>query len=388
VKITMRSDGRVETRGHLDSISIEDGVLILGGWAFSAERSIDSFRVTCGDQACDNIDVTMNIPSADVSKPWVSTINLGRGLPRAAMAQLANCRFRIRVPLPNGAVQERIRTSIIGVTPLVGRLQGNLLLGIIEPFLPIPPQEHIDSVGGGCYEGVSAAVLGHLIQWSGLRPDIDVLDAGCGVGRIAHSLVHYLNPTARYEGFDVALPLVRWAQDNITARFHNFNFRRVDIYNKVYNPGGSIQGAEFCFPYEDESFDFVFSTSLFTHLLAADAHRYLDETYRVLRPGGRCFHTFFLLNQESESLIRAGKSSLNLVHAMGECFVHSAESPEGAVGYPERRMLKYIAKRGFTLRKKYLGEWCGRPERQFYQDVLILEKRPRRRFWSIRRRAG
>jgi ubiquinone/menaquinone biosynthesis C-methylase UbiE len=373
----MHSHERVETRGSLDRAALEDGVLILEGWAFSSGRAIDSFGVSVGDKTFNNVEVAINLPSKDVADVFrasaggASRVNPGRGLPSAAMAQVENCRFRIRVPL-TAAVQERIRTSIIGLSPRVGRREGNLLLNLVEPYLPPPPQEFTDFVGGG-YHGVSVSILGNLIQWGGLKPDMDVLDAGCGVGRMAYSLAHYLNPTARYEGFDIAVPLIRWAQENTTSRFPNFNFRPVDIYNKHYNPGGSIQGIDFRFPYENESFDFVFSISLFTHLLAADARHYLDESFRVLRPGGRCFHTMFLLNRESKSLIRAGKSVYNLVHPVGECFSNSAEVPEGAVGYPERLMLDFVAERGFTVREKYSGEWCGRPPR---------------RFWFMQRRAG
>src|SRR5262249_24204952 len=149
------------------------------------------------------------------------------------------------------------------------------------------------------------------------------------------SLVHYLAPTARYEGFDIGAPVIRWAQENITPGFPNFRFQRVDIYNKAYNPGGPVKAAEFRFPYEDESFDFVFSTSLFTHLLTADARHYLEECARVLRPGGHCFHTCLLLDPEAESLIREGRSILNLVHPVEECFTNSPEVPEAATGYRE-----------------------------------------------------
>jgi SAM-dependent methyltransferase len=380
----MRSHARIETIGCIDHTAIEDGVLILGGWAFSTGRPVDSFRVSSGGQAFDHVDVAMNLPSPGLAE-WFQA--KGKSLPQAAMAQVGNCRFGIRVRLDK-AEQERTRTSIIGLVPLVGRREGNLLLNLAESYLPTPPEKYIDIIGGG-YHAVSVNILGRLIQWAGLRPDMDILDAGCGVGRVAHSLVHYLAPTARYEGFDIAAPLIQWAQQNITARFPRFNFRNVDIYNKFYNPGGSIQGADFRFPYEDGSFDLVFSTSLFTHLLAADVRHYLDESYRVLRPGGRCFHTLFLLNQESESLIRAGKSLFNLVHPVGECLTHSLEAPEGAVGFPEPLMLEWIAERGFALRGKYLGDWCGRSAHQFGQDVLILEKRPRRRFWPLQwRQAG
>jgi SAM-dependent methyltransferase len=388
----MNSRRTVETRGSLSEARIDDGALILEGWAFSAGRPIDSFTVSCGDRLCDDIDISINLPSPYLPEflqapvGGISDIHKRMVLPPSAMSQVANCCFRVRISL-TGLDEERIKTSIIGVTPLVGRKVGNLMLGFVEPFLPTPPEEFVEFIGGG-YHAPSVAMLANMVQWGGLRPHMDVLDAGCGVGRMAYSLAHFLNPASRYEGFDVAKPLIKWCEENITARFPNFTFRSVDIYSKFYNPGGSIQGADFRFPYPDESFDFVFSTSLFTHLLAEDARRYLDETYRVLRPGGRCFHTCFLLNRMSRSMIRAGKSRKNLVHAVGECFTDCPDAPEGAIGFPEHLLLEHVADLGFTVREKYSGDWCGRPERHFIQDVLILEKRPRRGFWFLPRRAG
>ena len=96
----------------------------------------------------------------------------------------------------------------------------------------------------------------------------------------------------------------------------------------------------------------------------------------------------FLINRESRSLIRAGKSWLHLSQPVGECFTNSLEVPEGALAYPEPLMLEFVAERGFTVREKYLGEWCGRPEKQFIQDVLILEKRLPRKFWFLQKKAG
>jgi len=50
-------------------------------------------------------------------------------------------------------------------------------------------------------------------------------------------------------------------------------------------------------------------------MFTPDMENYLKEISRVLKPGGRCFITYFLLNNESEKLIKTGKSSQNLFMA-------------------------------------------------------------------------
>lgn len=80
---------------------------------------------------------------------------------------------------------------------------------------------------------------------------------------------------------------------NITPKYPNFNFQLADIYNKMYNPQGKYKASDYKFPYANETFDFVFLTSVFTHLLPQDMERYLSEIARVLKKNGRCFITFF-----------------------------------------------------------------------------------------------
>ena len=53
------------------------------------------------------------------------------------------------------------------------------------------------------------------------------------------------------------------------------------------------------FPCADNSFDLVFLTSVFTHMFAGDVENYLSEISRVLKPGGKCLITWFLLDEVS-----------------------------------------------------------------------------------------
>jgi SAM-dependent methyltransferase len=232
----------------------------------------------------------------------------------------------------------------------------------------------VDRVGGGFLD-VSCPALGYLIQLAGLKPDSHVLDVGCGTGRIAFILAHHLEPTARYEGFDIMEDLIRWDEREITTRVPHFRFQHVNVYNKYYNPSGTLSASEFRFPYPNRSFDLVYLGSVFTHMLADEVRHYLDEIERVLRPGGRCLATCFLMNEESRALIDEGRSSQPLIHPANECFVSNPEIPEWVVGYDESVLLGWIAERGFTLGGKYYGFWCGRGKFRTYQDIMVYQKK-------------
>ena len=62
------------------------------------------------------------------------------------------------------------------------------------------------------------------------------------------------------------------------------------------NPKGRFRASECRFPWDDESFDFVLLTSVFTHMLPADREHYLSEIARVMSRGAKCVITHFILD--------------------------------------------------------------------------------------------
>lgn len=244
------------------------------------------------------------------------------------------------------------------------------VLGRSDPLTP--PRKLLFSVGGSLENG--DRIVGWLRDLAALKPDEAVLDVGCGVGRVALPLTGYLSPAGRYDGFDIMRPLVGWCRRVITPRFPNFRFRHADIFNREYNPRGKLPGRDFRFPYPDGSFDVVFLTSVFTHLMPPDAAHYLREIGRVLRPGGRCLATFFLLNDESNRLVDAGHGAFTLEPADGACRVHSRQVPETCVAVDERFIERAVRDAGLAMDRPRYGKWCGREAWFDFQDVTILRK--------------
>src|SRR5208283_4898961 len=129
-------------------------------------------------------------------------------------------------------------------------------------------------------------IFRQLIEPGGLKADDHVLDVGCGIGRVAIPLIRFLNEKGRYEGFDIVPAGIDWCEDKISQRYTNFNFQLCNVYNKVYHPSGWLHADEYTFPHADESFDFVFLSSVFTHVLPAGLENYLSEISRVMKTGG------------------------------------------------------------------------------------------------------
>ena len=240
----------------------------------------------------------------------------------------------------------------------------------------IPPRHMVNTIGGGDAQVVGREFFRHFVDVGGLRANDSVLDVGCGVGRMALPLTEFLTPKARYEGFDIAADEIRWCARHITRKYPNFRFQVSDVYNAVYNARGTLPAAHYRFPFEDGEFSFVFLTSVFTHLRPDDQRNYLFEAARVLRPGGRLFATFFLLNAESVALITAGNSSLNFAHALDGCRTTDRNTPELAIAFQEEMIVGLHREAGLEAYGPiHHGSWCGRTRFLSYQDIVVCIKR-------------
>jgi SAM-dependent methyltransferase len=238
----------------------------------------------------------------------------------------------------------------------------------------VPPRRMI-FVGGQDFIEVGDQFLSNFKELGKLSPDASVLDIGCGIGRMARPLTSYLSKNGRYEGFDIDRRGIEWCQRNITPKFPQFNFQCIDIYNEVYNPKGKIHSTEFRFPYPDESSDFIFLTSVFTHMFPPDVANYTKEIARVLRKGGRSLITYFLWNEESKALVKAGKSSINFRYEINGCMSSEEAMPEAAISLPQEYVETLHQKHGLAIQSPiHYGSWCGRSNYLSYQDIVVASK--------------
>lgn len=207
----------------------------------------------------------------------------------------------------------------------------------------------------------------------GLRPTDRILDIGSGIGRKTLPLLAFLRGGS-YEGIDPIARQVRWCVEKITPKYPNFKFRKIDVWNKLYNPSGHLKPSDFTFPFKDNEFDFVILGSVFTHMFSGDMRHYINEIARVLKAGAHGMITFFLLNHESEALITDGKSSLNLIYEYEDgSKASNSERLESAVGHQEHTVLDVFEHRGLKAEVAERGSWCGRTA-SYYQDVIKITR--------------
>jgi SAM-dependent methyltransferase len=225
------------------------------------------------------------------------------------------------------------------------------------------------------FDAIGNTFLRYFIELGGLQPEESVLDVGCGLGRMAIPLTGHLSERGRYRGIDIGREAIASCQRNITGKHPHFQFEVADVYNQAYNPRGAHKASEYQFPYPDGTFDFVYLVSVFTHMLPLEVRNYTAEVARVLKPGGRCLITYFLLNPQSRELIDAGRSSFGFPHQHGEYWVMNERVPEEAVAYEESFIREVYAQIGLSIDEPIrYGCWCGREEFLDFQDILIARK--------------
>jgi SAM-dependent methyltransferase len=238
----------------------------------------------------------------------------------------------------------------------------------------IPPRSMI-FIGSGDFTWIGREFKGYFVQLGGLQSNERVLDVGCGIGRMAVPLTDYLSPDGEYWGFDIVEKGVDWCRKRISPKYANFHFHHSDVYNKSYNPKGAVLPQDYRFPFADGFFDFVFLVSVFTHMLPAGLENYVREISRVLRAGGRCLCTFFILNDEARSLIQSGRSALDFEYELEGCRTIDREVPEESVAYEEADVAKLLEACGLSISEPVsYGSWCGRASFLTFQDLIVASK--------------
>ncbi len=200
------------------------------------------------------------------------------------------------------------------------------------------------------------------------------LDVGCGCGRMAVPLTRYLTSSSTYHGFDINPEAILWCKRNISSKFPHFTFDTLDIFNSVYNPQGTSAGDTITFPYPGASFDFVFLTSVFTHILPDVIERYLSEIARVLKQDGICLATFFLTTHMQTS------TSLGVLYAIQApqtvFYTTDRDHPEDILVYNEGYIRTLFAQHSLVIIEPIrYGSWTEKNLSALtLQDVIISKK--------------
>jgi ubiquinone/menaquinone biosynthesis C-methylase UbiE len=121
------------------------------------------------------------------------------------------------------------------------------------------------------FRSSAASTVQNLLGLAHIRASDQVLEVGCGVGRIGRELATHCSS---WTGADISANMLRHA----SARLRGIG--SVSLI-RLHRVGLS--------EFEDNSFDVVYFTNMLMHLDEMDRWQYVEESLRVLRPDGRIF---------------------------------------------------------------------------------------------------
>lgn len=214
-----------------------------------------------------------------------------------------------------------------------------------------------------------------LKKYANLQPNHQVLDIGSGIGRTAIALTDFLSEKGSYEGFDVVERGVQWCNNRIHKEHANFNFKYVSLFNDLYNTA-TLKATEFTFPYAENSIDVAFSFSVFTHMQIEEIQHYFNQIYRVLKPGGVCFSTFFLYDEASEAYISTKKDFSFPVKKDGFRLMNE-NVKSGNIAIHKKKLSEMLTSENFELVSIIDGFWKDEVRdtaKAEYQDMVVFRK--------------
>jgi ubiquinone/menaquinone biosynthesis C-methylase UbiE len=172
-----------------------------------------------------------------------------------------------------------------------------------------------------------------------------ILEIGCGCGRIARPLYEQ-SFSGTFTGIDIDNELIDYCQKNFTRQ--NFIFHLSTHESKTYSEKNLSQASKsyYSLPVDDNTQDFIYSTSLLTHLLEDELLNYVRESFRALKPGGCTSMTFFCLESLRDSGALGGR--WNFENSIGNAFVESLIYPEAAVAYKQEFIRHVYESIGFS----------------------------------------
>lgn len=133
--------------------------------------------------------------------------------------------------------------------------------------------------------------LGSLSRYCQFTSQTNILDFGCGQGRLANGIILQNVAIGHYCGIDTNKESINWCQRWIQKYNKTFNFIQVSAHNERYNIEAKSHPP---LPVPSKSFNIVFLNSVFSHMLVPDVIFYLSQLYNSLSNGGVMYLTAFI----------------------------------------------------------------------------------------------
>jgi SAM-dependent methyltransferase len=238
-----------------------------------------------------------------------------------------------------------------------------------ELTTPVPSEDFIFIVNGhrdranfAVSRGATVANIIELLVGAGVdyRQFRSFLDFGCGCGRVLAGWEHFVANGATLWGFDINDSLIKFCQENIPF---------AKTATSSYFPP---------LPLADESIDFAYAASIWTHLSLPAAVQWAGEFARLMSPGGIALVSYHgsyfapLLAQLSKEGSQQLEERGFYIHLHGS----ADDTFEGSNNYATFMTSAFVRQlfAGFEILRIYPGVSHGPNPFASYQDIAVLRR--------------
>jgi SAM-dependent methyltransferase len=222
-----------------------------------------------------------------------------------------------------------------------------------RPDSPLPPSRLLYEISSGVsYEAYLASGRESAERvWSFvpplLKPEIHVIcEWGCGIGRVIRHTFELPGASfTRVIGTDYDERMIRWCAANLKG----IEFFKNDVHPPL--------------PLGDSSIDCVYALSVLTHLDEALQREWIEELFRVIRPGG-----IMVLTTHGEGVKDRLSEDEREAYERGEMVIRSSTRVGGRLyaSYASPALMRRLLDRGKVVRYE--------PGAFGTQDVWVVER--------------
>jgi SAM-dependent methyltransferase len=212
--------------------------------------------------------------------------------------------------------------------------------------------------------------------------DSDVLDFGCGIGRVATAVLGRDARPASLVGIDIVPELVDFCRREITPRCPNTAFELVaganDHYDRFIDAAIPAQTREGLIAQYGGRFTHAYAISVFTHL---DVDHFTEElafVQALLADRAEFLFTAFTLTPFSRRMIAAKRAEFpftdNEYRDGGRIFVGDRTDPLSFIAYDRSLIDEFADSAGLVITKVEYGTWMGGSIGNTLQDLYVCRK--------------
>ncbi len=255
---------------------------------------------------------------------------------------------------------------------------GDIIASYLSSDDPVPSEDE-NFVGDGEFRAIGGEFLRYFATIGGLQPTDTILEIGCGLGRMALPIKRYLTSEGRYHGMDIVKTGVDWCTQHVQSDDESVIFSHADLYHPHYNPNGRTSALDYAFPADDGSIDFVILVSVFTHLTTAVTSHYFNQIRRVLAANGKCFATFFLIDDDTREVLCQERSRYAFdLTGNGPSYLGDGGALLGSVAVDAGWLSEDAARAGLEMRvPPTKGFWASDDPAKgtSFQDIVVFQPR-------------